>query len=66
MAELPGDEKMPTQFAQALSANPYAKSVYESLDFETRRALCDTINAAQGCGARHILINGAIRELSAS
>lgn len=64
-ARLPGDEKMHPQFAQALAANPAAAAVYNDLDFATRRILCDTINAATGCGARSILIKGAIRELMA-
>ena len=66
MAHLPGDEKMHPLFAQALAAVPAAAAAYNELDFETRRALCDTINRAPGCGARNILVNGAIRELIAA
>lgn len=52
-------------FEQALAANPRAAATFQELDPETRDAICDTINRAGGCGARNILVKGAIRELSA-
>lgn len=65
MNALPPDEKIPEMFAHALAANPRAAASYNELDAETRRFLCETIASAQGCGARSILIKGAIRELLA-
>ncbi|MBW0145756.1 hypothetical protein [Sphingomicrobium clamense] len=65
MNALSPEEKIPDIFAQALAMNPRAAATYRALDLETRRALCDTIARAPGCGARNILVNGAIRELLA-
>ena len=63
--DFPAKVKLHPLFAEALAANPRAAATFELLDVETRIAICDTINRAPGCGARTILVKGAIRELGA-